>query len=220
MNIAWGLWGSCKTLIAVGWLTRWKQTFPLVPRSYGYCDDRKSDRCQRDPPRQLVIPHAQIWSWVTGWRVGEVPTFIFLSAEREKWACTFRLTWRKDTERNTNRDSEAQTMAQPAKMVAKAVIKKWTLIGTLPNLHVLILLLVNVHKTAMVLPGPRLLNGCWGRDAAGLFRWTCGAKPRHLVSINPFVNGYKIISHLLCWKQGRTLLASQPMNEERLSKSI
>lgn len=106
------------------------------------------------------------------------------------------------------------------KLVAKAVIKKWTLIGTLPNLHVLILSLVNVHKTAMVLPGPRLPNGCWGRDAAGLFRWTCGAKLRHLVSINPFVNGYKIISHLLCWKQGRTLLASRPMNEERLSKSI
>lgn len=148
VNIAWGLWGSCKTLIAVGRLTRWKQTFPLVPRSYGYCDDRKSDRCQRGLSRQLVIPQAQIWLRVTGWRVGTCRRSSFYLLKGEKWACTavFTLMWCKDTGRNTHRDSGAQTMAPPAKMVAKAVIQEWPLIGTLPHLHVITLLPVHVHN--------------------------------------------------------------------------
>lgn len=55
---------------------------------------------------------------------GDVPTFIFVSAERGKMSMHSRVhanvRYRKEY---TNRDSGAQTMAPPAKMVANAVIE-------------------------------------------------------------------------------------------------
>lgn len=93
--------GSCKTLTAVGELTRWKQTFPLVPCSYRRCDDHKSDRCQRDLPRQLVILHAQIWLWLKGWRAevgewgAEIHHSIYWKGKLDVYDAN-RLMWRKD----------------------------------------------------------------------------------------------------------------------------
>lgn len=105
-NIARGLWRSCKTLIAVGWLTRWKQTFPLVPCSYWYCDDRKSDRCQPYLPRQLVIPHRQT-KYDCGGRDGGAETFIFVSFEKIKKKKSslkyFFFSWEYQGEKKTYR---------------------------------------------------------------------------------------------------------------------